>query len=146
MLSFPLSSHTGAATEAAKASRSFLKAVNEKLKGSPFELAFRALNELLLTVESFNADVADKFRLQAVWDDFLMMKLLPRIEGDADKLGDILDSLENVLNTELGEIWNGDNVRPDLWRENNEYIACRSKRKIELMKQKLTGGFTSFWP
>ena len=146
MLSFPLSSHTGAATEAAKASRSFLKAVNEKLKGSPFELAFRALNELLLTVESFNADVADKFRLQAVWDDFLMMKLLPRIEGDADKVGDILDSLENVLNTELGEIWNGDNVRPDLWRENNEYIACRSKRKIELMKQKLTGGFTSFWP
>lgn len=146
MLSFPLSSHTGAATDAAKASRSFLKAVNEKLKGSPFELAFRALNELLLTVESFNADVADKFRLQAVWDDFLMMKLLPRIEGDADKLGDILDSLENVLNTELGEIWNGDNVRPDLWRENNEYIACRSKRKIELMKQKLTGGFTSFWP
>ncbi|AFT76667.1 hypothetical protein AMBLS11_00365 [Alteromonas macleodii str. 'Black Sea 11'] len=146
MLSFPLSSNTCAATDAAKASRSFLKAVNEKLKGSPFELAFRALNELLLTVESFNADVADKFRLQAVWDDFLMMKLLPRIEGDADKLGDILDSLENVLNTELGEIWNGDNVRPDLWRENNEYIACRSKRKIELMKQKLTGGFTSFWP
>lgn len=146
MLSFPLSSHTGAATDTAKESRSFLKTVNEKLKGSPFELAFRALNELLLTVESFNGDVTDNVKLQAVWDDFLMMKLLPRIEGDADKVGDILDSLEDVLRTELSAIWNGDKVRPDLWRESEEYIACRSKRKIELMKQKLSGGFTSFWP
>ena len=146
MLSFPLSSHTGAASDAAKESRSFLKAVNEKLKGSPFELAFRALNELLLTVESFNGEVADKVKLQAVWDDFLMMKLLPRIEGDADKVGDILDSLEDVLSAELDNIWNGEAARPDLWRETKDYIACRSKRKIELMKQKLSGGFTSFWP
>ena len=145
-LSFPLSSHSNAATAAAKESRSFLKAVNEKLKGTPFELAFRALNELLLTVESFDGDVADKAKLQAVWDDFLMMKLLPRVEGDADKARDILDSLEDVLSTLLCDIWSGDNVRPDLWRESKEYIACRSKRKIELMKQKLTSGFTSFWP
>lgn len=145
-LRFPLSSHSGTATDAAKASRSFIKAVNEKLKGSPFELAFRALNELLLTVDAFNGEVTDKLKLQAIWDDFLMMKLLPRIEGDADKVGDILDSLENVLSTELSDIWSGDNIRPDLWRVTEECITCRSKRKIELMKQKLSGGFTSFWP
>ncbi|NVJ63029.1 MAG: restriction endonuclease [Flavobacteriaceae bacterium] len=145
-LSFPLFSHTEGATDAAKESRSFLKAVNEKLKGSPFELAFRALNELLLMVESFNGEVSDRIKLQAVWDDFLMMKLLPRIEGDADKVGDILDSLEDLLSSELSDIWNGDKVRPDLWRKPDGNIACRSKRKIKMMKKKLSGGFTSFWP
>ncbi|MCQ8848087.1 hypothetical protein NQT74_05810 [Alteromonas stellipolaris] len=145
-LSFPLSSHTGAATGAAKDSRTFLKAVNEVLKGSPFELAFRALNELLLTVESFDGVESDRIKLQAVWDDFLMMKLLPRIEGDADKVDAILNSLEGVLSEQLSDIWNGEKVRPDLWREPEENIACRSKRKIELMKEKLSGGFTSFWP
>ena len=62
----------------------FLSAVNNVLKNTPFELAFRALNELLLHVSSFAP--GDDAELQAVWDDFLMTKVLPRIDGDEDKL------------------------------------------------------------
>lgn len=60
-----------------------LGAINGVLKDSPFELAYRALNELLLAVVCFQSK--DDAALQAVWDDFLMTKVLPRIDGDAEK-------------------------------------------------------------
>ena len=37
-----------------------------------------------MAVVSFNPK--DEVELQAVWDDFLMSKVLPRIDGDSDKL------------------------------------------------------------
>lgn len=63
----------------------FLKSINEILDDTPFKLAYRALNEALMSVVCFQP--SDDLQLQAVWDDFLMMKVLPRIEGDAEKLG-----------------------------------------------------------
>jgi hypothetical protein len=137
----------------AKKSIGFLEAINAELKGSPFELAYRALNELLIAVVCFEPD--DDISLQAVWDDFLMTKVLPRIEGDSEKLQDngdhsLLNKLESVLKTQLAEIWELE-LRPDLLRENIDgttlNIPCRSKRKIHWMKSRLNdNGFTSFWP
>lgn len=135
----------------------FLEAVNCCLENTPFMLAFRALNELLLAVEAAKPD--DELTLQAVWDDFLMQKVLPRIEGDQEKLfrkeqdGDIvtvLDELNNVLAAQLSLIWPDGTERPDLLRvkadDTPEMTPCRSKAKIRQMQQKLDNGFTSFWP
>lgn len=144
----------------------FLTAVNAVLKNTPFELAFRALNELLLAIVSFQPQ--DERTLKAVWDDFLMCKVLPRIEGDSDKLTtadgvDILDKLNTVLADKLSPIWQADeddkdNLRPDLHREKMVshiapeeqkvlYIQCRSKHKLAWMQQRLASAtFTSFWP
>lgn len=130
----------------------FLTAVNAELKNSPFELAYRALNELLLSVIVFNPK--NNKELQAVWDDFLMCKVLPRIEGDLDKLrgeDGILASLETLLEKELAAIWDGDESRKDLYRTKENggdvNVACRSKKKLAWMKERLsTAGFTSFWP
>lgn len=146
----------------------FLNKVNAELQGTPFELAYRALNELLLAVICTQPE--DDSELQAVWDDFLMCKVLPRIEGDADKLGDapsILQRLEDLLANEFSEIWSPQlddkgklqhPARPDLYREYKVAdgatdeekvirIACRSKSKIQWMQQRLISpGFTSFWP
>ena len=135
----------------------FLAAVNTVLKNTPFELAYRALNELLLAVVSHNPQ--DEFTLKAIWDDFMMCKVLPRIEGDNDKLAtvnssgkktDILAELQTILETQLSD------TRPDLYRENAEgetdeakviRIPCRSKDKLAWMQQRLTSAtFTSFWP
>lgn len=143
---------------------SFLKSINRVLDDTPFQLAFRALNELLLAVTS--AYPEDEKQLQAVWDDFLMCKVLPRIEGDHDKLAIIDDSVNSheesllteltaILKQELVDIWSmeGDQekLRPDLYRKNIDgsilYIACRSKAKLTWMQQRLERyGFTSFWP
>ncbi|MBY8152129.1 DUF3578 domain-containing protein [Vibrio fluvialis] len=144
----------------------FLSAVNAVLKNTPFELAFRALNELLLAVAS--SQPQDDLTLKAVWDDFMMCKVLPRIEGDTDKLttsdGEaLLVELNTVLAAQLAPIWLASdtdeaNQRPDLYREkivadgatDKEKvlrIPCRSKAKLQWMSERLASAtFTSFWP
>ena len=90
-----------------------------------------------------------------------MCKLLPRIEGDSDKLANesieqsLLVKLSEILKIQLASIWDGfdgdANARPDLFREKDDgsviTISCRSKKKIDWMQNRLTqSGFTSFWP
>ena len=135
-----------------KESCEFLSEVNSVLKNSPFELAYRALNELLLSVKCINPK--NEIELQSVWDDFLMMKVLPRIEGDSEKLDfdgekSLLTNLEAIIKEQLSAIWEGEK-RIDLFRETNEgdviNIECRSKAKISWMQTKLEKfGFTHFW-
>jgi len=158
-LSFPIYSQakykqfeTVEADTDAQKTTAFFKAVNQVLKGTAFELAFRAFNELCLSVISFNPKSEQE--LQAVFDDFLMCKVLPRIEGDEDKLtshkGNLLELLVPVLESELKDIWQ--NPRPDLLRKykgSDDKIVetrCRSSKKIEAMTTQLASGFTSFWP
>lgn len=137
-----------------KESISFLKQVNTVLEYTPFQLAYRSLNELLLSVIAYRPQT--EIELLSVWDDFLMCKVLPRIEGDIDKLTrgenskNILEELSELLSIELAAIWDK-SVRLDLLRESlgDEVlltIECRSKTKIELMNSQLNNGFTSFWP
>ncbi|MED7817030.1 DUF3578 domain-containing protein [Vibrio cholerae] len=144
----------------------FLSAVTAVLKNTPFELAFRALNELLLAVAS--SQPQDDLTLKAVWDDFMMCKVLPRIEGDTDKLTTsdgkaLLVELNTVLAAQLAPIWLASNTdetnqRPDLYREKIVAdgateeekvlrIPCRSKAKLQWMSERLASAtFTSFWP
>jgi len=131
----------------------FLSKVNNVLKNTPFELAYRALNELLLAVAA--SQPQDKQALQAVWDDFMMCKVLPRIEGDEDKLAaqndeNLLEKLQKVLENEFDEIWESE--RPDLYREKLTpegeavMVVCRAKKKLNWMNERLGRGFTTFWP
>jgi hypothetical protein len=168
-LSYPIWSHASQAdlanTYDADGSQTvkFLSAVNAVLKSTPFELAYRALNELLLAVAS--SQPQDELTLKAVWDDFMMCKVLPRIEGDTDKLTTpdgkvLLDELSRVLESQLNLIWQEEqgyaNQRPDLYRENIVgdsaeekvlRIPCRSKAKLKWMSDRLASAtFTSFWP
>jgi hypothetical protein len=162
-LGFPVISHIKETDMAAapadsdgKKSISFLKELNGLLSQTPFELAYRSLNELLLAVVCFRPE--DDVQLQAVWDDFLMTKVLPRIEGDVEKLSakrdggegaDLLKQLENKLKTLLPAIWDG--VRPDLLRINVDgqplVVPARSKEKLDWMWGRLDkNSFTAFWP
>jgi len=136
----------------------FLESVNNILRQTPFELAYRALNELLLHVACFAPQ--DKAALQAVWDDFLMTKVLPRIDGDEDKLrlaggggaDNVLVALEIELEQLLDLIWSDVPGRKDLFRETHDGneitgIPCRARRKLAWMKKRLEANtFTSFWP
>ncbi len=168
LLGYPTWSEGRAITEVStleqysKESVAFLKAVNEVLQQSPFELAYRALNELMLALLAHHP--ANTAELVAIWDDFMMCKVLPRIEGDSDKLrshltadGDLLTDLEKVLAEQFGSHW--DNTRPDLFNRKvaaagedsapaePPYVPCRSKKKLAWMKERLTRQcFTSFWP
>ncbi|NQZ08644.1 MAG: DUF3578 domain-containing protein, partial [Algicola sp.] len=136
----------------------FLICVNRVLHQTPFELAYRPLNELLISVVCFEPE--DDYELQAVWDDFLMCKVLPRISGDLETLsvssnemmpGDsLLTALENCLEGLLSLIWNRQRIELLLAYENTTEAPktdCRSKAKLAWMKKQLTHNrFTSFWP
>lgn len=127
----------------------FLSALNEILAQTPFKLGYRALNELLLSVVCFNPQTEED--LHAVWDDFLMFKLLPRLEGDEDKLAykekNILQALLEILPEQL-KIWE-QNHRKDFLRQREGaeiMIPCRSRSKLEWMVAKLNRSqFTIFW-
>ncbi|PCI54856.1 MAG: restriction endonuclease [Gammaproteobacteria bacterium] len=131
-----------------------LESINTVLNNTPFKLAYRALNELLLSVMTNKPST--EIELQAVWDDFLMCKVLPRIEGDIDKLTkggedkNIIEQLEALLSEQLNKVWQG-KIRPDLYRKSLDNdmaidIECRSKAKLKWMSAQLDNGFTSFWP
>lgn len=98
----------------------------------------------------------------------MMCKVLPRIEGDTDKLTTsngkaLLVELSAVLADQLAPIWLASDTdegsqRPDLYREkivtddatDEEKvlrIPCRSKAKLQWMSERLASAtFTSFWP
>jgi hypothetical protein len=132
----------------------FLGKVNSVLTGTPFQLAFRALNELLLSLHSFAPE--SEAELYAVWDDFVMSKVLPRIEGDGEKLAAKSggNQPESILTKLAGELKaHGlleSTERPDLYRlagGSPVTVRMRSPEVLARMQGRLMAhGFTSFWP
>ena len=138
----------------------FLEKINSVVDNTPFKVAYRAVNELLLMVTCMNPQT--DLELKAVWDDFLMMKVLSRIEGDIDKLGrgqsgdtvltDLLKIIESEFSAFINTAPDMDDARPDLFLVGSgagEQVTtgCRSKSKITWMQSRLeASGYTSFWP
>lgn len=117
----------------------YLQKVNDVLEGTPFKIAYRTRNEFLLYVVNnlpYNKDDADKDISQQdvinrALDEITSMKILSRIEGDTDKIGSLLDDLENVIEEQLGEQYDKEN--------------SASLKKLDEMKKRLDSGYTSFW-
>ena len=106
----------------------FINEVNICLKGSPFQIAYRILNETILYYRATKIVNQDEADLNKVFDDILMQKVLPRIEGDYDKTYKPLANLKTKAETKG-------------W--------TKSKEKIDFMLGRFSqddqGGFTSFW-
>lgn len=65
----------------------YLKDVNALLEDSPFKLGYRAANEAMLYVAANKELAGEKFSLTTALDEFTLMKILSRIEGDDQRLG-----------------------------------------------------------
>ena len=118
----------------------FINDINEDLDGSPFKISYRILNETILLYRSKKRMVeimkdedglADgvefKTDLNTIFDDILMQKVLPRIEGDYEKCSKCLNKLSSRA-------------------DNNDWK--KSYDKIEFMIKRFgsdRSGFTSFW-
>ena len=75
----------------------YLTAINEKLNNTPFKLGYRAANEALLYVSAahhFDSSVD----INSALDEFTLMKILSRIEGDKRSIGNLLQDLQQVIN------------------------------------------------
>lgn len=64
----------------------YLKAVNELLDGTPFKLGYRAANEAILYVAASQEFAKEAFSIETAMDEFTLMKILSRIEGDDSRL------------------------------------------------------------
>ena len=113
----------------------YLQAINDKLEGTPFKIAYRTRNEVLLYVVNNLPYKKDDEELDDVinraLDEITSMKILSRIEGDADKIGNLLEQLTAVIKEELGDKFTIEN--------------SVSLKKLEEMEKKLKSGYTSFW-
>lgn len=104
-----------------------LHSLNSALNGTPFKIAYRVQNELILyffSLSEENPDEAAEALLTQAMDAILMMKVLPRIEGDEDLLDKPLKALAQFT-------------------ENYP----QASRKIAEMQERLPQAhFTCFWP
>lgn len=84
----------------------YLETINNLLEGTPFKLGYRAANEALIYLQSTIDFGMDNFA-QAM-DNFTLMKILSRIEGDESKLRITDSQADNERLTKAGL------SRPDL--------------------------------
>ena len=102
----------------------YLTAVNNVLDDTPFKLGYRAANEALLYVSAahhFDSDAT----VEAALDEFTLMKILSRIEGDKRSIGTKLDELQEVI---------------------TESTYPKSNKKLQQMAETLRNKqFVSYW-
>lgn len=128
----------------------YLQAVNLNLEGTPFKVAYRTRNEVLLYVVnnlSYDKDskgntLTQNYVIARALDEITNMKILSRIEGDETKVSaSFLEGLGNTIKTSLVT------VCPNLFEEGEgkkAYVSV-SLAKLTEMKKRLTSGYTSFW-
>lgn len=128
----------------------YLQDINDKLEGTPFKIAYRTRNEVLLYVVNnlpYNKDgkggeLSQKYVIARALDEITNMKILSRIEGDETKVSrDFLEGLENVIKEGLESIFEG----PFGIEESDDTFKPISLAKLDEMKNRLDSGYTSFW-
>ena len=159
-----LEAHSDVAKELVEKLPAQLEEINKALKGTPFEVSYRVLNELTIMVGVMldeGMDLDDAIA-QSV-DNILLMKILPRIEGDAEMF-----ALSREYKTKVGVTYDNrlewlKNIAPDIKEpltdaesENNDTEKKAeavkehqptAKDKIQEMIDRLNNQeFTRFWP
>ena len=142
----------------------YLKRVNALLEGTPFKLGYRAANEALIYLQASH-EFGQTDRIAAL-DNFTLMKILSRIEGDQTKLkitdseadkerianagvnvdtakryGDlnILTALRNIITEQLGETINTDvdsDATEETATENDDEMVSTEQNKKDLLSVK----------
>lgn len=145
-----------------------LEEINNALKGTPFEVSYRVLNELAVMVGVMLDDNKDDKELDDIINQavnyILLMKVLPRIEGDTEmfalskeykaKMGvnyvDRLEWLKNIapdLRKVTKDGVSGDEETVESGEKELKGQQNTSKDKIQEMIDRLNNqDFTRFWP
>lgn len=128
----------------------YMQKVNDKLESTPFKIAYRTRNEVLLYVVNnlpYNSnedsdDLKQEYVIARALDEITNMKILSRIEGDETKVSEaFLKDLGKVIKEELEEI---SDCSFDIEETDDAYKSV-SLAKLDEMKKRLDSGYTSFW-
>ena len=129
----------------------YLEKINDKLEGTPFKIAYRTRNEVLLYVinnlpyNKIEGDDESTYKIEFVvaraLDEITNMKILSRIEGDETKvtttfLKELGDTIHDGLEAVFAELFDEDD---------DDVYTSVSLAKLEEMKERHKSGYTSFW-
>ena len=127
--------------------------INKALKGTPFEVSYRVLNELTIMVgvlldSKKEGENIDDIINQAL-DYILLMKILPRIEGDSDMF-----NLSREFKQENHVEYNNRlewlmALAPEIKtkeHEDDDYRQTAREKIKEMMERLKNQEFTRFWP
>ena len=128
----------------------YLQAVNMELEGTPFKVAYRTRNEFLLYVVNnlpYNKDkegneIPQQEVIARALDEITSMKILSRIEGDSDKIGNLLEELGKTVSEQLKDISGKEYSEK---KNDGEKVYSVSLAKLNEMSGRLKSGYTSFW-
>lgn len=132
----------------------YLKRINALLEGTPFKLGYRAANEALIYLQA-SQEFGQTDRISAL-DNFTLMKVLSRVEGDETKLK-ITDSeadKERIAKAEVnvdeakqyGDLNILTALRHIITNQLGEQDKLHSVKKIDSMLSQLKRDhFVSFW-
>lgn len=138
----------------AKFTIDYLKRINALLEGTPFKLGYRAANEALIYLQA-SQEFGQTDRISAL-DNFTLMKVLSRVEGDETKLK-ITDSeadKERIAKAEVnvdeakqyGDLNILTALRHIITNQLGEQDKLHSVKKIDSMLSQLKRDhFVSFW-
>lgn len=160
-----LDAHSKIAKEIIEKLPTRLEEINKALKGTPFEVSYRVLNELTIMVGVMIDANKDQKELddiinQAI-NNILLMKILPRIEGDAE-----IFALSKEYKAKMGVSYNDrlewlKELAPDIQDKPKEITSedvetaddeqkehqQKAKNKIQEMIDRLKNQeFTRYWP
>ena len=128
----------------------YLKSINDVLEGTPFKVAYRTRNEVLLYVvnnlpynkNAEGEELLEEYVIARALDEITNMKVLSRIEGDETKVSNaFLEKLEKAIKQGLENIFEG----PFEKEETDDVFKSVSLAKLDEMKKRLSSGYTSFW-
>ena len=159
-----LEAHSDVAKELVEKLPVQLEEINKALKGTPFEVSYRVLNELTIMVGVMldeGKDLDDAIA-QSV-NNILLMKILPRIEGDAEmfalsreyknKVGISYDNRLEWLKELAPDIKEtaidptSDNGDAEVTADKDKEHQQTAEEKIQEMIDRLNNQeFTRFWP
>ncbi len=127
-----------------------LENINKALKGTPFEVSYRVLNELTIMIGVMLDDQTGEdieTIINKALDHILLMKILPRIEGDTDmfKLSQEFKRKNDItFNNRLEWL---KELAPQIEAVEGEEHQQTAREKIQEMIERLDNQeFTRFWP
>lgn len=140
-----------------------LEAINNVLKGTPFEVSYRVLNEFTIMAGVMldeNRDIELDDIINQALNNILLMKILPRIEGDAEMFALSRDYKERMGITYNNRLEWLMELAPDIQKEpteealddeesseENREHQQTAKEKIQEMTDRLSNQeYTRFWP
>ena len=98
------------------------------MENTPFKIAYRTRNEFLLYAVNRKA-FDNESSLETALDEITSMKILPRIEGDSERVKNPLEALRKLMQE----------------RNWNEEISISLKKIKEMLTKLQQSGYTSYW-